>query len=173
MDIVICPGVHSPELTEEFISSIQPRINANLWVLPTKQYLPYSVIAVYQWLTEQNLAPTEPIAFISFSAGVVGSLGAAWAWQLQGGRIHSFIAVDGWGMPLVANFPLYRVSHDLFTHWSSAILGTGQHNFYAEPEVEHLAIWRSPDTCYGWQTWGWGHKTSITLTDYLIAIINS
>ena len=170
--IIICPGIHPSELTEQFISGIQQRITADLLVLPTEKYLPYSAIAVYQWLTKQNLSPTEPLAFISFSAGVVGSFGAAWAWQLQSGKIHSFIAVDGWGMPLLADFPIYRVSHDRYTHWSSAILGSGQQGFYADPEVEHLEIWRSPNT-YGWQEISLGCKTRTTLTDYLAAILNS
>ena len=172
MTIIICPGIHPPELTEQFIDRIQQKITADLLVLQTEKYQPYSAIAVYQWLTKQNLSLTKPLAFISFSAGVVGSFGAAWVWQLQGGKIHSFIAVDGWGMPLVANFPIYRVSHDRFTHWSSAILGVGQQGFYADPEVEHLEIWRSPNT-YGWQEISLGCKTRTTLTDYLAAIINS
>ena len=171
MTIIICPGIHPPELTEQFISTIQHKITADLLVLPTERYLPYSAIAVYQWLTKQNLSLTEPLSFISFSAGVVGSFGAAWAWQLQGGKINSFIAVDGWGMPLFANFPIYRVSHDRFTHWSSAILGGGK-GFYADPEVEHLEIWRSPNA-YGWHEISLGCKTRTTLIDYLAVILNT
>jgi len=85
MAIIICPGIHSPELTEQFIQGIQDRIKQNYLVLPTTEYLPYSAIAVTQWLNQQSLSKTEPLSFISFSAGVVGSFGAAWAWQLQGG----------------------------------------------------------------------------------------
>ena len=169
---VICPGVHPPELTEQFIGSIQPKITANLLILPTEKYQPYSAIAVYQWLSKQNLSSTNSLTFISFSAGVVGGFGAALTWQLQGGKIKSFIAVDGWGMPLFANFPIYRVSHDRFTHQTSALLGSGRQGFYADPEVKHLEIWRSPDT-YGWQDIALGCKTRTTLTDYLAAIVNS
>ena len=171
MTIIICPGIHSPELTEQFISEIQHKITAELLILPTEIYPPYSAIAVYQWLIKQNLLLTEPLSFISFSAGVVGSFGAAWAWQLQGGKIHSFIAVDGWGMPLFANFPIYRVSHDRFTHCSSAILG-GRQGFYADPEVEHLEIWQSPNIP-GWQEISLGCKTRTTLINYLTAILNT
>ncbi|RUR87323.1 hypothetical protein DSM107007_15080 [Nostoc sp. PCC 7120 = FACHB-418] len=31
------------------------------------------------------------------------------------------------------------------------LLGSGQTNFYAEPPVEHLTMWRSPQTVQGWQ----------------------
>ncbi len=76
-------------------------------------------------------------------------------------------------MPLLANFPIYRISHDRFTHWSSSILGEGESGFYADPEVEHLDLWRSPHTCRGWQTIAPGLKTPIGLTDYLNQILNS
>ena len=167
MTIIICPGVHSPELTDRFIQSLELE---NYLVLPTEN-LPYNAIAVYQWLDRQQLSKTRSLSFIAFSAGVVGGFGAAIAWQLQGGKIHSFIAFDGWGMPLGGNFPIYRVSHDYFTHWSSALLGAGR-GFYAEPAVEHLELWRSPD-CLGWQTINSGWKTRSTLNNYLADVLNS
>jgi hypothetical protein len=173
MSLIICPGIHPFELTEQFIQGIQHRVQQDYLVLPTAEYLPYSAIAVTQWLNQQSISKTEPLSFISFSAGVVGSFGAAWTWQLQGGQIHNFIAVDGWGMPLVANFPLHRISHDYFTHWSSGMLGAGQQGFYADPGVEHLKLWRSPKTSYGWRIIGSGQKTRDTLTNYLADILNS
>lgn len=88
---------------------------------------------------------------IAFSAGVAGAIPALNLWQLQGGKVAGLLAIDGWGVPAVGNFPIYRLSHDYFTHWSSALLGTGEVNFYADPPVEHLEIWRSPHTCLGWQ----------------------
>ncbi|WP_421656938.1 hypothetical protein [Leptothermofonsia sp. ETS-13] len=88
--------------------------------------------------------------FIGFSAGVAGAIGAAWGWQWWGGKVKALIALDGWGVPLVGNFPIHRVSHDYFTHWSSALLGAGEDSFYAEPGVEHLDLWRSPHTASGW-----------------------
>jgi hypothetical protein len=167
MPIIICPGIHDPHLTDLFVQALQAKISQDYLVLPTTEYLPYSAIAVYQWLDEQKLSKTEPLAFIAFSAGVVGGFGAAIAWQLQGGRVDRFIAMDGWGMPLVANFPIFRVSHDYFTHWSSGILGGGSGGFYADPGVEHLELWRSPSTSFGWQTISPGCKTPIVLADYL------
>jgi hypothetical protein len=165
--IIICPGIHPPELTDRFLEEFQTKIAQDYLVLPTAQYLPYSSIAVYQWLAQQGLSKTEPLAFIAFSAGVVGAFGAAIAWQLQGGQIERLIAIDGWGMPLVANFPIFRVSHDYFTHWSSCLLGGGAAGFYAEPGVEHLELWRSPGTSWGWQIVSPGCKTRTVLTDYL------
>ena len=166
MTIIICPGIHPPELTDRFVRSLELQ---NYLVLPT-QYLPYNAIAVYQWLEQQQLS-NQPLSFIAFSAGVVGGFGAAIAWQLQGGKIHSFIAFDGWGVPLGGNFPIYRVSHDYFTHWSSAILGAGL-GFYAEPAVEHLELWRSPTSC-GWRVISSGCKTRDTLNNYLADVLNS
>ena len=174
MPIIICPGIHSPQLTEQFIQEIKVIIeDRKFLILPTDQYLPYSAVSVYQWLRLQ-LSPleTQPLTFIAFSAGVVGGFGAALAWQLEGGKVKSFIAGDGWGMPLVANFPIYRFSHDYFTHWSSAILGGGNQGFYAEPGVEHLDLWRLPDNCYGWQVISPGCKTRCSVTSYLESISN-
>ena len=173
MIIIIIPGIHSPQLTESFVAGIQDKIKQNYLILPTEEYLPYSPLSVYQWLQQQQLSKTEPVAFIAFSAGVVGIIGAAIAWQLQGGKVQSLIAIDGWGMPLSASFPIYRVSHDYFTHWSSAILGAGERGFYAAPGVSHLAIWRSPENCWGWQTISQGLQTRCSLTDYLRDILDA
>ncbi|MEL6909024.1 MAG: hypothetical protein AAFO85_02285 [Cyanobacteria bacterium J06598_4] len=172
MTIIICPGIHPPELTTQFVQGIESKLKQNYLVLPTEKYAPYSAIAILEWLAQQHLSQTEPLSFIGFSAGVVGSFGAALAWQLRGGKINCLIAVDGWGMPLIANFPIYRVSHDYFTHWSSSLLGAGTQSYYADPEVEHLEIWRSPDTCHGWQTTGRGFKTRILLGDYLSNLLH-
>ena len=190
MKVIICPGIHSPELTESFVSSVSAlRIETSngsreaggaggaeraggaggaggeenkaypnsiatnpdiQWlVFPTEKHPPYSPLAVYDWLNKPEIL-TDELLFIGFSAGVVGGIGTAIALQEKGVNIKAFIAIDGWGVPLWGNFPLYRFSHDYFTHWSSAILGTGKESFYADPPVEHLAMWRSPETCQGW-----------------------
>lgn len=172
MSIVICPGIHSPELTDSFIRGLQDQIKGDYLVLPT-EFAPYSAIAISQWLDRQPLSKTEPLSFIAFSAGVVGSIGAAKRWQTQGGRVKCLIAFDGWGMPLVADFPIYRVSHDYFTHWSSSLLGAGETGFYADPEVGHLDLWQSPSDIYGWQAIAIGCKTRTFLSDYLTEVLNS
>ena len=173
MPVIICPGIHSTELTDYFIQALQHSVQQEFLVLPTEQYPTYSAISVHQWLNQHHRSTSEPLAFVCFSAGVVGGFGAALALRLQGGTIHRFVAIDGWGMPLIADFPIYRLSHDYFTHWTSSILGGGHSGFYADPPVEHLEIWRSPETCYGWQVIRSGLKSRITLLDYLANTLNS
>lgn len=175
-NLIICPGVHPTQLTQSFVRGIQNSIGQRSYlILPTEQYLPYSAIAILEWLKRHYPSPKDapPLSLIAFSAGVVGAIGAATAWQLQGGRIENLIAFDGWGVPLAGNFPIYRISHDRFTHWSSSILGAGKSSFYAEPAVEHLELWRSPDTCWGWRVINPGLKTRCLLTDYLENILDS
>lgn len=166
MTIVICPGVHAPSLTEAFIAALNlpftPRQlhsghcsnlgfdPSSLVVLPTQQIPPYSPLEVLQFL-EQHCSPIQPIFIISFSAGVVGSMGAAWLWEQKGRPVQALLALDGWGVPLVGHWPIYRFSHDQFTHWSSQLLGATSTSFYADPAVEHLEFWRSPDQVRGWR----------------------
>jgi hypothetical protein len=174
--IIICPGIHSPQITNSFIKGIQDVVEArNYLILPTEQYAPYLAIAIEQWLKQQYPSPAKapPLSLIAFSAGTVGGIGAAIAWQLQGGKIQHFIALDGWGMPLAGNFPIYRVSHDHFTHQTSTILGAGQSSFYLEPGVEHLELWRSPDTAWGWKVISFGFTTRCSLINYLKNVLNS
>ncbi|HEY9659048.1 MAG TPA: hypothetical protein V6C65_11390, partial [Allocoleopsis sp.] len=150
MTILVCPGIHPPILTQFFLTGLnQPR---KLWVLPTDRYPPYCAYSVLQFLsTIQNPTPGASsihpsLILIAFSAGVVGAAAAARVWQLRGGTVKALIALDGWGVPLSGNFPIYRVSHDAFTHWSSSLLGAGVGGFYADPPVAHLDLWRSPQT---------------------------
>ena len=168
--IVIIPGIHSATLTTSFVEGMQNIIGAgNYLILPTERYAPYDAVAIARWLKQYYPSPQDAptLSFIAFSAGVVGSIIAANQWQLQGGKIDSFVAFDGWGMPLLGNFPIYRVSHDRFTHFTSIMLGGGKQSFFADPQVEHLAIWRSPNSCWGWQTIGLGLKTRCSLVEYL------
>ena len=174
-EIAIIPGIHSATLTSSFIEGMQNVFEErNYLILPTEQYAPYNARAIEQWLKQYYPSPQDApsLSFISFSAGFVGSIIAANKWQLQGGKIDSFIAFDGWGMLLVGNFPIYRVSHDRFTHYTSAILGGGKQGFFANPEVEHLEIWRSPNTCWGWQIISSGLKTRCLLSNYLQNVLN-
>lgn len=164
MSVLICPGMHETALTQSFIagvrSSLKPGAKEEFeqWlVYPTDKYPAYSMIHMLHFL-RHDLASTErfrsrlqaPLVVIAFSAGVVGAIGAALAWQQMGGVIKALIAVDGWGVPLYGDFPIHRISHDSFTHWSSALIGTGEDNFYADPAVDHLELWRSPQTAQGY-----------------------
>jgi hypothetical protein len=127
-------------------------------ILPTESYPAYSPGHVIDFLQQQLKHPFQsfpfphagvPLVFISYSAGVVGAIAAALIWHNWGGTVKAFIALDGWGVPLYAPFPIHRVSHDYFTEWSSACLGAGEVGFYADPAVEHLEVWRAPHQVTG------------------------
>jgi hypothetical protein len=149
--------MHDPHLTDAFWHAIQRRyvelyggeVRPVACRVPEASLWGVSPLHILHFLN-QAVSVTQPILMISFSAGVVGAIAAAWAWQAQGGSIRAFAALDGWGVPLSGSFPIYRLSHDEFTHWSSQPLGIGQAPFYAEPEVGHLDLWRSPDQAWGW-----------------------
>ena len=161
MRLVICPGIHDPKLTDRFLEGLsevwgdaEPRQNTQtsypVKIFPAHKHPPFSALDIFHFLCCQELAG-ESLVFVSFSAGVVGAIGAAWMWQQIGCKVAAFIALDGWGVPLGGTFPIHRISHDSFTHWSSAILGSGGDGFYADPPVEHLDLWREPQTVKGWQ----------------------
>ena len=160
MSLLICPGVHERSLTNSLLQGLEltdidlPASVPEVLIFPAEQQPAYLAGHILQFLQTQSnqkpqLAATKSLVFLCFSAGVVGAIAAAWAWQLQGGTIKAFIAVDGWGVPLSGNFPIHRLSHDWFTHWSSALLGAGETSFYADPAVPHLELWRSPQTALG------------------------
>lgn len=121
-------------------------------IFPTEAHPPYSGFHCRQFMNEVLQAQglqDHPVSIIAFSAGVVGAIAAAQYWHHRGIAIANFIAIDGWGVPLAADFPIFRMSHDHFTHWSSALLGAGELNFYADPAVGHLKLWQAPDQAMG------------------------
>lgn len=156
--VAICPGFHSAALTEGWVRSLPPFTQAH--IAPA---LPIDAIAIFNWLiqtfgdpsiTTKSLHSSKmskaPLIAIGFSAGVVGLTGALYLWQQRGGKIAQFFAVDGWGTPIIG-LPVCRLSHDSFTHWSSLPLGAGKVNFYADPSVDHLQLWGSPEQVVGRQ----------------------
>lgn len=149
MAVLICPGMHPPELTQSFLAALGRRPNQDL-VFPADRYPPYSAYHLWQFLSASVTSPVQEILLIAFSAGVVGAMGAATLWQRGTGTVKAMVALDGWGVPLIGDFPIYRLSHDPFTHWSSAWLG-GNAEFYADPPVAHLELWRAPHQARGWQ----------------------
>ena len=184
--LVICPGIHEHALTYEFLATLKANLADGSKSLNLKDVLvfraqdPYWALSgfhILQFLYEHQSSPstTQPIIFIGFSAGVVGAIGAAWGWQLLGGKVKAVIAVDGWGVPLFGNFSCHRLSHDFFTHWSSSLLGSGQDSFYANPPVEHLTMWRSPQTVTGWWVQSSVDKSSsicLTAAEFLTMLLN-
>ena len=166
MILLICPGIHEPQLTQDFLiglrqSKTSSNWNHNILIFPTQNYPAYSAGEIVEFLRHNLSGEQAGVVFISFSAGVVGAIGAAWMWQLLGGKVESFFAIDGWGVPLFGNFPIHRLSHDYFTHWSSRLLGAGEDSFYAAPPIEHLDIWRSPHLCQGW----WVHSEECSIPE--------
>ena len=186
MKVVICAGIHDLHLTQALITAFessftplsQLKETGNLLVYsPPYPYLSLSAVGILQFLHARLGSPktAPPLIFLGFSAGVVGALGAAWGWQLMGGKVRAAIAVDGWGVPLLTNFPCYRLSHDYFTHWTSALLGEGNDSFYADPPVEHLVLWRSLPKTTGWWVHSDGaysqHRTYLTAAEFLSMLL--
>lgn len=153
---MIYPGVHPVALTDQFVAGLGLTSEMNTpqyAVFPTEAHPPYSGFHCRQFMDEAlqvQVVQDDPVSIIAFSAGVVGAIAAAQYWHHRGIAIANFIAIDGWGVPLAADFPIYRMSHDHFTHWSSALLGAGQLNFYADPSVDHLKLWQAPDQAMGY-----------------------
>lgn len=174
MNILICPGIHSFALTQSFVEGLELLLSDNsnlnisekLRIFPAQNYKTLSALHILRFLQECYGKPQSalPLVLIGFSAGNVGAIGAAWGWQMLGGRVQAVIAIDGWGVPLVGNFPIHRLSHDRFTHDTalsfphavSALLNFRENpraqkeSFYADPAVDHLEMWRSPATVTGW-----------------------
>lgn len=157
MTIVISPGRHPAALTDNFLHGLK-LLMSEVLVPPPQQCPAYSPQHLLTFLHEQcysiyskrNVQPlAQPLIFIGFSAGVVASIGAARQWKTQGGDVKAVIAIDGWGVPLYGDFPIHRMSHDRWTHDSSHLLGGSHASFYADPSVNHLDIWRSPQTTRG------------------------
>ncbi|PPS42707.1 hypothetical protein [Chroococcidiopsis sp. TS-821] len=176
MHVVICPGIHAPELTQQFIQGLKTKSiqRDNFLIFPSHDYAVLSPLHVLQFLRSQLGNPqrrSPPIVFIAFSAGVVGAITAANLWQSLGGQVLALIAIDGWGVPLFGNFPLHRLSHDYFTHWSSGMLGSGSADFYAEPAVDHLTLWRSPQTVSGCYVKNSQLIARMTAADFAIALL--
>jgi hypothetical protein len=185
MSIIICPGIHEQSLTSCFVESWQsllsdsskPKNSENILIFPAQGFSALSGFHIVQFLWQHWGNRLESsLVFISFSAGVVGAIAAAWTWQLLGGNVKAFIAFDGWGMPLGGNFPIHRVSHDYFTHWSSAWHLSGQEDsFYAQPAVDHLQLWRSPQTTQGYWIFSSGGaapaQAPITAAEFLLMLL--
>ena len=188
MHVIVCAGIHDPRLTQSFLKPLLAQTNRmqtdpppdpqKPLIFPVEKLPPYSGPHVL-WFVHQQLSAIYPdrllqipLVFIGFSAGVVGAIGAAWGWQMMGGTVKAFIAVDGWGVPLAGSFPIHRISHDYFTHWSSALLGASADCFYADPPVEHLELWRSPQAANGWSIPANSQsKSYITAADFLIELL--
>jgi hypothetical protein len=186
--IILCPGIHSPKLTQDFLHELSPDLNDGV-VFPTDDYPAYSAWHLIRFLdtTLDEEQIRAPVLFIGFSAGVVAAIATAWYLQTRGRTVTALIAIDGWGVPLRGTFPIHRISHDAFTHWSSTLGETLSDCFYADPSADHLDMWRSPTSVNGqWvqpssdnslrHCWGqpWGAQSpspSLSASDFLKTLL--
>jgi hypothetical protein len=170
---IICSGFHSSSLTANFFTYLATIINdineENTLIIPLDHIQPYDGLNIYQYIIDKNkrCQDSRPIIFIGFSAGVVGAIIAGNLWQKNGGKVKVLFAFDGWGVPLIADFPCYRLSHDYFTHTTSKLLGGDKNAFYASPAVSHLELWRSPQNVQGWWQIELGIKQKSNLGGFL------
>ncbi len=183
--IVVVGGIHPPGYTANLLravaaDSVLSRVP--MLVYPDRQ--PLTVVSAHclrDWLDHQweqewvqsqaGVCPSRDVLIWSFSAGCVGAAGLAHYWQQYRGQVLALFAVDGWGVPLVGAYPIYRLSHDHFTHRTSQALGGGPINFYADPPVPHLEFWGGLPTITGWQTQREvspsAHRRRLTAGDFL------
>lgn len=154
-------GFHDPNLDSRFLANF-----LSAWETTQLQdiiTLEISLYAIGDWLQPSVTHDTkvnhdhperhhgvEGTIFLGFSAGCMRAALASQLYQATKKPVLGLIAVDGWGLPLIhTQIPIYRLSHDLFTHNSSMVLG-GKGVFFADPPVPHLSIWEYPDCVSGW-----------------------
>ncbi|MEM9136507.1 MAG: hypothetical protein AAGB01_04060 [Cyanobacteria bacterium P01_F01_bin.42] len=111
-----------------------------------------SIYSIYG--NDQGATPSKvtdaPSIYVGFSAGVLRAAAAAHIARQRGQTVKGLIALDGWGVPLCDDaVPVYRFSHDLFTHATSPLLG-GAGIFFADPPVPHLHLWGQAPQTRGW-----------------------
>lgn len=170
--IIICGGIHSIKITKKFVDLIKIQLKDNLresyLIIPLNQRPPYDAKNLFDNLMENGVLPQEKaLTIIAFSAGVVGCLAMARKWQREGGIINCLIAFDGWGVPLIGDFPIHCFSHDLFTHLTTCFWVNNNEHFYAQPAVSHLEMWTAPLTVSGYH----GEKR-MNLTESLNLLLN-
>lgn len=164
VSLIVCSGFHPPEATQQLIADLS-------WVASDRPSGPVSDhrLSIHSHpdlaLSHQPLAPlsgrtlrqmlqelANPVMFLAFSAGCLAAASAARYWHYQSpNQVLALFAVDGWGVPLAEPYPVHRLSHDRFTHLTSA--GQGEH-FYADPAVDHLRLWQRPSQVSGIATPG-------------------
>lgn len=152
MTLILCPGMHPVSWTESFLEQLDtvcPTQVSDRIVFTSASGRQWSPYGLRTYLTAHTVTP--PVTLLAFSAGCVAASGIAQHWQQQGYPVAGLIAMDGWGVPTVGKFATHRLSHDAFTHQSSAWLGKGDVSFYAEPPVAHDHLWRYPAMVYGQQ----------------------
>jgi hypothetical protein len=140
---LVIPGVVPQEATDRFVQQLD--IVGGCCV--PAGVAPYNPWALERFTQTQDL--DSDLVVLAYSAGCVGALGWIPLWQRQKKTIKALIAIDGWPIPFWHKFPLYRVSHDFYTHRTTLRLGAGLEQFYCEPAVEHRRLWTAPEKAWG------------------------
>ncbi|AGY58801.1 hypothetical protein [Gloeobacter kilaueensis] len=166
--LLVVPGDQSSALkrwaTEQFCAALAVPYRC----LPACK-APYLPGAIRSLIAEAGC----PVLIVAFSAGVVGvaaALGADWP-RRKRIQIEAVIAIDGWLVPLFHQLPVYRMSHDDFTHRTCRPFGgMNRSNFWADPAVPHLELWAAPNRTQGWQEdHRSGERTRTTALGFLAA----
>jgi hypothetical protein len=141
--LLVIPGVVPQEATERFVQQLNI---AGVCCVPAG-IAPYSPMDLDRFTRTQDL--DSDLVVIAYSAGCVGALGWIPLWRRQRKTVKALIAIDGWPVPFWGKFPIYRVSHDLYTHRTTLRLGAGLEQFYCDPAVEHRNLWTYPEASWG------------------------
>ncbi|MGF1567803.1 MAG: hypothetical protein ACFCVD_07000 [Nodosilinea sp.] len=169
--LVVCGGLHPASYSGQILTILaQDHHLGQLRVLvfspPPPPIAVLSAHALRRWL-ETALAPTQAatgtypkLIFWAFSAGCVGATALVEYWRRYRGQVLALFLVDGWGVPGITGVPIHRLSHDRFTHATSAWLGAENLSFYAHPAVPHLQLWQQPQLARGWAIGPSGSKIS-------------
>lgn len=174
---IICGGFHSFTLTINFFSYMKTIIDdisdENTIVISQDEIQPYDGLNIYKYIDEYSRKSlhSQTFIFIGFSAGVIGALIAGNLCQKNGGNVKALFAFDSWAVPLIADFPCYRISHDYITH--RAYLGGEKNSFYAFPSVSHLQLWQQPEILEGWWEMTLGIRKRSNLKEFLQNYLNS
>ena len=171
MQLLICPGYHSSDLTHSFLGALLGEITPErLWIRPI-----WTSPGALPWLFTSPQGPQldRRLQIIAFSAGGVAAYPLMLAWQGMGGT-GCLIAVDGWGMPLWGDLTIYRLSHDRWTHDTTYFPSASESRgyFYCHPGVDHLSLWHSPQLSRGMGSIGMAPST-MTALDFICAVLRT
>jgi hypothetical protein len=156
--LLVCGGLHPPGYTDQICNVIaaDDMLSTSPRVVMEASPQVLSAFALRRELeaalSNASLASVDSPGLIiwAFSAGCVGAATLATYWQQYRGPVLALFMVDGWGVPRDPQIPVHRLSHDRFTHDTSGCLGRGDEDFYAEPAVPHLDLWRHPQAVTGY-----------------------
>jgi hypothetical protein len=109
--LAVCPGFHSPKLTDRAIACLDLPSSIQPIVIPTDRLLPCDPLGIDRFLTDyfatqchRNPDRSEEtpvhLSFLGFSAGTIGALGAAWFWRDRA-MLGAILLCDGWGVPVL------------------------------------------------------------------------